>query len=458
MPRLSASGCTLAIALVATVSGGFGHSAGLSGPAAWTLAVTVFCALSWMSECLPLPVTALVPLAVFPLVGVLSPDAVAQAYGNPIILLFLGGFLLSRAMESSGAHRRIALQMMQLFGGSGRRMVFGFMLAAALLSMWVSNTATALMLLPVALAIANESRGGPLALALLLAVAYGCSIGGLGTPIGSPPNLVFLQVYEQSTGESLSFLQWMGYGLPVVIIMLPLAALWLSRHVPAVAVVALPAVGPLTVAERRVLLIFGATALAWMTRAEPWGGWSAWLNLPGANDASVALLGALLMFVLPDGRGQRLLSWEQAERIPWGMLILFGGGITIAAAFAQSGLSEVVGAQFTELARLPLLLMIVTVAGVVIFLTEINSNTATAVLLLPVLAAAALALQIDPLLLMLPAALAASCAFMLPVATPPNAIVFGSGMVPIRVMVREGLALNVLGLVVISAWVYLRLG
>ncbi len=454
-PMISRYGMSAGLVL-AGLATAWSVAAGLPAAASWTVLVTVLCAVWWMTEALPLPATALLPLAVFPVVGVLTPEDVASAYGNSMILLFLGGFILSRGMESSGAHQRIALQMMQLFGGSGRRLVFGFMAAAALLSMWISNTATALMLLPVALAVVRGAENPRLAMALLLAVAYGSSIGGLGTPIGSPPNLVFLKVYEQSTGTAIGFLQWMSYGMPVVLLFLPLAAWWLSRHVRAGDQVSLPPPGSWTAAERRVLLVFALTALGWVTRTDPFGGWSQWWNLPGANDASVALLGALLLFILPNGRGERLLDWESAVTLPWGMLILFGGGIAIAKAFAESGLSDVLGAAVAGLQHLPVLLMVVLVAALVTALTELNSNTATAVLLLPVLAAAALSLGVDPLLLMLPATLSASCAFMLPVATPPNAIVFGSGQVPIQVMVREGLVLNLLGLIIISVTSALR--
>ncbi len=454
-PMISRYGMSAGLVL-AGLATAWSVAAGLPAAASWTVLVTVLCAVWWMTEALPLPATALLPLAVFPVVGVLTPEDVASAYGNSMILLFLGGFILSRGMESSGAHQRIALQMMQLFGGSGRRLVFGFMAAAALLSMWISNTATALMLLPVALAVVRGAENPRLAMALLLAVAYGSSIGGLGTPIGSPPNLVFLKVYEQSTGTAIGFLQWMSYGMPVVLLFLPLAAWWLSRHVRAGDQVSLPPPGSWTAAERRVLLVFALTALGWVTRTDPFGGWSQWWNLPGANDASVALIGALLLFILPNGRGERLLDWESAVTLPWGMLILFGGGIAIAKAFAESGLSDVLGAAFAGLQHLPVLLMVVLVAALVTTLTELNSNTATAVLLLPVLAAVALSLGVDPLLLMLPATLSASCAFMLPVATPPNAIVFGSGQVPIQVMVREGLVLNLLGLIIISVTSALR--
>ncbi len=444
--------------LAAAATGALMLAAAQPPAAAWTAAVTVLCAIWWMSEALPLPATAMIPLAVFPLTGVLSAAQVADAYGNPMILLFLGGFLLSKAMEESGAHRRIALQLMHRLGTSARRLVFGFMAASALLSMWVSNTATALMLLPVALAVVEQARQPRLAIAVLLGVAYGASIGGLGTPIGSPPNLVFLRVLEESTGTSISFLAWMSLALPVVLLFLPIAGLWLVRGLPAGAVPALPTVGQWRPEEVRVLSIFALTALAWITRSDPFGGWSQMLGLPGASDADVALLAALLLFALPNGRGGRLLEWQAAARIPWGMLILFAGGIAIAKAFVSSGLSQTLGAQLAGLGDWPLLLLIAATCLAVTFLTELNSNTATAALLMPILAATALAIEIDPILLMAPAALSASCAFMLPVATPPNAIVFGSGHVPIRTMIREGLALNLIGVMLISGLFYLRYG
>ncbi len=432
------------------------QASGLPVSAAVTAAVTVICTIWWITEAIPLPATALVPVAVFPLSGVLSPSEVADAYGNPLILLFLGGFLLSKAMERSGAHRRIALELVSRVGGSPRRLVFAFMLSSALLSMWVSNTATAIMLLPVALATLERNTDQRLSVALLLGVAYGASIGGLGTPIGSPPNLVFLRVYEETTGQQMSFLSWMANCLPVVILFLPLAALWLVRAVQPGGRITLPAVEKWRSEERRVLLIFGLAALAWMLRSDPAGGWSRWLDLPQASDADVALLAALALFIVPNGRGGRLLDWDSAATIPWGMLILFAGGIAIAKAFVSSGLSDSIGTALLGATSLPLVLLIFAISLSVTFLTEINSNTATAVLLMPILAAAALAADMDPRLLMIPAALSASCAFMLPVATPPNAVVFGSGQLPLRTMVREGLALNLLGAVIITAWCSFR--
>jgi solute carrier family 13 (sodium-dependent dicarboxylate transporter), member 2/3/5 len=424
-----------------------------------TAGVTLWCALWWIAEPVPIPATSLLPVALFPLFGVLTPEEVAEAYGNPMILLFLGGFILSTGMERSGAHRQIALLMVHLFGGgSQRRVVYGFMAAAAFLSMWISNTATALMLLPIVLAVLQNNPERRFAVALLLGVSYACSLGGVGTPIGTPPNLIFMRVYTETTGIELSFLDWMLWAMPVVLIFLPLMAYLLTRKLRDAGGIVLPAVAGWTPEQRRVLVVFACTALLWITRTEPFGGWSVLLNLPAANDAVVALLAAVLMFVLPNGRGGKLLDWESANRIPWGILLLFAGGIAIAKAFEASGLADRMADSLTSLETLPVLLMIVLVCLMVTFLTEVTSNTATTSLLLPVLAAVSAAMEIDPALLMLPAALSASCAFMLPVATPPNAIVFASGMISIRQMVRHGFALNLIGAAVVSAVVYVALG
>ncbi|WP_116367640.1 SLC13 family permease [Parahaliea mediterranea] len=433
--------------------------AGYSTDMAIVSLVALWCVIWWVFEPVPIPVTSLLPLALLPLLGVLTPAEVGQAYGSPMILLLLGGFLLSKAMEHSGAHRRIALGMVRLFGAhSGRRLVLGFMVAAASLSMWISNTATTLMLLPVALAVLEGARQRErLAVPLLLGVAYAASVGGLGTPIGTPPNLIFMQVYTEVTGQIVTFSQWMSWGVPVVVVMVPLMALVLTRGMGATLQVELPAVGAWRTEEKRVLLVFGLTALAWMTRAEPFGGWRTWLDVPSANDASVALLAVVLMFVIPDGKGAKLLTWERAASIPWGVLLLFSGGICLARGFVASGLSAELGqwlAGFTDLS--PWLLMVL-ICLLVTFMTEATSNTASTTLLMPVLAAAALAAGVEPMLLMVPAAMSASCAFMLPVATAPNSVVYGSGLISTARMAREGLALNFLGVAVISTACYLLL-
>ena len=424
--------------------------------------LTVLCALWWIFEPIPIPATAMIPLGVFPLLGILDGKQVAQAYGDPLIILLMGGAMLSKAMEKSGAHRRLALYMVNLFGGdSQRRLVLGFMVASAALSMWVSNTATTLMLLPVAYAVlqsANTTDAKKLAVPLFLGIAYAASIGGLGTPIGSPPNIIFLKIYGEATGSIPSFTQWMFWGLPVVILLLPLAALWITRNLGAAEPLKIPQSGVWRSEEARVLAIFFLTALAWITLREPFGGWSQWLNVPSANYAAVALTSVILMFILPNGQGGKLLDWESASTIHWGVLLLFAGGIAIAKAFAVTGISTAIGESLSAVTRLSILALIVVVALTVTFLTEITSNTATTTLLMPILAAASLGAGFDPALLMLPAALSASCAFMLPVATAPNAIVFGTGEITVEQMVREGFALNLIGVVVITAVVYFWLG
>ena len=423
-------------------------------PAA-TAGITFVCALWWIFEPVPIPFTSMIPLALFPLLGILTPNQVGQAYGSPLILLLLGGFMISTAMSDSGAHRRIALYMVNLFGGgSARGLVLGFMTASALLSMWISNTATTLMLLPVAMAVLDRADR-QLAIPLLLGIAYAASIGGLGTPIGTPPNLIFMQVYADEFGQTPSFPEWMSWGLPVVALLVPITGLWLTRGIRLSRKVILPSVGIWTPAEKRVLSLFALTAIMWITRKAPFGGWSEWFGLPGANDASVALLAVIVMAITPNGEGGRLLRWEAASKIPWGVLILFGGGIAIASAFMQSGLADHVATQLEVFAKLPVWLMILLISLTVTFMTEVTSNTATASLLMPLLAAAAVAFEIDPFLLMIPAALSASCAFMLPVATAPNAVVYGSGRVTIKDMARAGLVLNLIGAVVITIVSYL---
>ncbi len=428
-----------------------GWSMELDQHAIVTLSVTAFCLGWWFAEAVPIAVTALIPLAVFPLFGVLTKAEVAEAYGASIVLLMLGGFLLSRAMAHRGAHYHLALMALHWVGaGSERRLIVGFMLASALLSMWISNTATTLMLLPVALAILDRLQSPTLAVPLLLGIAYAASIGGIGTPIGTPPNLVFMQVYTELTGEEVSFLGWMRWGLPVVVLLLPAAMWWLSRGLNKTLSATLPDREPWDVAQKRVLWVFLVTALLWITRSEPFGGWSGLLDLPGANDATVALLAGASLFAIGDGKGGRLLDWEATRELPWGILILFGGGICIAKAFAASGLSEQVAGAVTALQHWPVLLLLLVLCLSVTFLTEATSNMATATLLLPILGAAALGLGLPPALLMVPAAISASCAFTLPIATAPNAIVYGSGMISVPQMARRGVVLSVLGAVIIT--------
>jgi len=445
--------------IVALLAGSLMWFSGSSSfEACLTFGITSWVVIWWMFEPIPIPATSLIPLALLPASGILTPQEVGAAYGHPLVLLLMGGFLLATALEKSGAHHRVALTMVNAFGNtSARRLVLGFMTASAVLSMWISNTATVLMLLPVAIAVIDNADDERLATPLLLGIAYGASIGGMGTPIGTPPNVVFMGVYEQTVGQSVSFSQWMSIALPIVGVLLPLAGWWVTRNLKQQGHYQLPPVGAWQTAEKRVFWVFSLTALCWITRSEPFGGWTAWLSLPYSNDAIVAFIGVVALFLIPDGKGNKLLDWETANKIPWGMLILFGAGISIATAFINSGLSTTIGQQLEQLSTLPLLMMIAIICLSVTFLTEVTSNTATTTLLMPILAAAALGTNTDPKLFMIPAALSASCAFMLPVATPPNVITFSTGQFSVKTMAQEGLAINLLGILVISTLSFLLL-
>jgi sodium-dependent dicarboxylate transporter 2/3/5 len=438
--------------VLAAVAGFSARAAGLPPTAAWTAAVTALCAVWWITEPIHIAVTSLIPFAVFPLTGVLDHKKVAEAYGHTLILLLLGGFILSQALEKSGAHRRLALGMVRLVGTHGRRrLVLGFMLATAVSSMWISNTATTLMMLPVALAVLEQDEEHILAAPLLLGIAYAASIGGLGTPIGTPPNVIFMGVYREVTHHEISFLDWMGIGIPATLVLLPVAWWVVTRGLEKGDRFELPRLGPWRAAERRVLVIFGLTALAWVTRTQPFGGWSGLIGAKGAGDSTVALLSVVVLFLVPDGEGGQMLDWETANKIPWGLLILFGGGIAIAKGFEASGLSKALGHELSGIAGWGTVLMVFTLCISVTFLTEVTSNTATSTLLMPVLAAAAIGAGIKPMLLMVPAVLSASCAFMLPVATAPNAIMYGTGKVTVARMAREGVILNILGAIALTA-------
>ncbi|MEE9346792.1 MAG: SLC13 family permease [Robiginitomaculum sp.] len=438
---------------------------GLERKAALAAGVAALTVIWWVSEAIPIPATSLVPFALLPLFGILDHKAVSAAFGSHVILLLMGAFMLAKALEKSGAHERLAVYMIRIVGvSSGRRLVLGFMLASGFLSMWISNTATTIIMLPIALAILAGVENKNLRIALILGIAYASSIGGIGTPVGTPPNVIFMGIYEEQTGKEFSFLEWMKIGMPVVLISLPIMALWLTRRVKLEADIALPKIGAWRTEERRTLIMFGLTALAWITRKEPFGGWSGALDMPGVGDSTVALLAVVMMFVIPngkrdeDGKRERLLDWQTARDIPWGLLLLFAGGIAMAKGFTASGLSALLGDWLASLSNLPLILMILTICLVVTYLTEITSNTATATLLMPILAAAGLATGIDPVLFMIPAAMASSCAFMLPVATAPNAIAYGLGGIEIKDMVREGAVLSFVISIVIGLVCFKLLG
>ena len=431
----------------------------LDAPASITLGIALWTALWWIFEAVPIPVASLLPLALLPLFGILEPKVVGEKYGHPLVLLLLGGFLLSKAMEKSRAHRRIALMMVNACPAGEKFLILGFMAATAFLSMWISNTATTLMMLPMALAVIQNSRSEALKIPLLLGIAFAANVGGIGTPIGTPPNLVMMGAYKDLGHPELSFTEWMKFGVPVSLIMVIVIWLWLSRKVTGKERIDLPDPGSWRQPEIRTLLVFGLTALAWVTRSEPFGGWKTWLNLPQANDASVAFVAVILLFCLPGGekKGERLLDWRTANRIPWGMLVLVGAGLCLGEGFKQSGLSATIASVFSGIGSLPLIALLLGIALLVTFLTEMTSNTATTNVLMPILGAAATASDVDPILLMIPAAMSASCAFMLPVATIPNAVVFGTGEITVRRMAREGLVLNLMGASVISGICYFLL-
>ncbi len=431
---------------------------GLAEPIVWTIAITALTAFWWVTEALPIPATSIVPFALFPLAGVLDQRAAAAALGSYVIVLLMASFMLSKALEKSGVHERLALYMINLVGTSGRRLVIGFMLAAAILSMWISNTATTLMLATMALAILARSDNPKLGPPLLLGIAYAASLGGTATLIGTPPNLIFADAYFNATGVEFSFTRWMSIGIPIVVIGIPVIALWLTRSMGGVKTPELSDPGPWRVDERRTLMVFGLAIAMWITRAEPFGGWTGALGIVGAGDSTVAVLAVIIMFLVPDGKKGALLDWKTASDIPWGMLLLFAGGICIASAFRASGLDVLIGASLGGLAGAPVFLMMLGLCLSVTFLTEMTSNTATANLLMPLLAAVAAGASVKPELLMIPAVISCSCAFMLPVATAPNAIIYGTGRVSIARMAREGAMLNIIVAFIVASvcWVMLR--
>ncbi len=431
----------------------------------FTAAITLFVAVLWVTEALPIPATSVIPFAAFPLFGVISHTEAASSLGSHVIMLLMAAFMLSKAIEKANLHKRFAIYMLRVTGsGSPLKVILGFMMTTAVLSMWISNTATILMMLPMAIAIINALDNPRFGVALILGIAYAASLGGVGTPIGTPPNIIFMSVYEETQGVEYSFIEWMKTGIPIVIVAIPVMALWLARGIKTVGNIDLPEPGHWTKAEKRVLAIFGTVALAWIFR--PF--WTAWLGITTISDSTIAVAGVVAMFLVNSGNdngevdakgnNEKLLDWKTANDIPWGMLLLFAGGICIAKAFMASGLSVVMGTWLTGLSTFPVLLLMLCICLFVTFLTEITSNTATSTLLMPILAAAGLAVGVDPKLLMIPAAISASCAFMLPVATAPNAIAYSTEKFDIKTMAREGIVLNVLVAVVVTIVCYVTLG
>lgn len=446
-------------------------------------AVMVWMATWWLTEAAPLAATALLPLVLLPALGIASLESAAASYAGRVIYLFLGGFLLALAMERWNLHRRIALVTVLLVGTSRARLVAGFMLATAILSMWMSNTATAIMLVPIGATVVHlvAERSGKDAsrfgVCLMLGIAYAASIGGVATPIGTPPNTFLLQFLAAEPFRlQISFLDWMKVGLPVVAIFLPIVWFLLTRFLFPLEPGALEGgrdliraeirkLGPLSRAEKIVMTVFFSAVLGWLLRGLllPWKPTSEslqWLPVFFAkhfDDSSIAMLAALSLFVIPVNLRQRefVLDWKTAEKLPWGILLLFGGGLALAGAVEQSGLSAWIGSLTTGLRGIPTILIILIVAAAIIYLTEVTSNTATANIFFPILAGVAVAgLRIDPLLLLVPAAIGASCAFMMPVATPPNAIVFSSGFVTMKHMASAGFWLNMISVVIVTIAAY----
>jgi len=442
--------------------------------AAWTTAaIGIFMAVWWATEAVPIAVTALLPIVMFPMFDIASIQDTVPPYANKVIFLFLGGFIVAFAMQRWNLHRRIALTVLQYAGGNGRSLVGGFMLASALISMWVMNTSTTMMLLPIAVSIITvihktvsslDDKGKQdFQFSLLLGVAYGATIGGIATLVGTAPNAMFAAFMLDNYGTSIDFANWMLVGLPLSAMMLPLAWLTLTRWVFKVDFVtsaeSLSALknmkqemGNISVPEVRVAIVFVLMASTWILRP-------VLVKIPALaalDDSLIAIAGAILLFLLPSGEKSDplLLRWKYAEQLPWGVLLLFGGGLTLAGAVSRTGLAEWIGSSLHEVGTLPLVVIVLVAATLIIFLTELTSNIATTATFLPVVGAIAIEAGYDPIILAVPVTLAASCAFMLPVATPPNAIVFGSGMLTIPRMARAGLALNIIGIVLVSTVAY----
>ncbi|MFN4338067.1 SLC13 family permease [Parvibaculum sp.] len=437
-----------------------------------TAGVAALMAVWWICEPIPIPATSLLPMALFPLLGIVDMRGAAAPYAHPIIYLFFGGFLLALAMELWGLHRRIALGLIGVMGTRPTRIVAGFMIASAFLSMWVSNTATALMMLPIAISVialleiqaedeVAKQHADRFALVLLLAVAYSATIGGLGTLIGTPPNALLAAFLNQNYGLRIGFAEWMLIGVPVVLVGIPLAWLLLTRVIFRVEgmeitgareVIAIERsrLGAFSKQERAVAIIFSLTALGWVT--QPF----LVQFFPLITDTGIALLGGLALFMTPVNirRGQFLMNWETAKKAPWDVFLLFGGGLSLASAIEAHGVAAWLGTMFDGAGAIPIILLVAAVCGLILMLTELTSNTATAATFLPVIAAVAITIGENPLLLLIPAAMAANCAFMLPVGTPPNAIVFGSGRISLPQMAKAGWWLNVSFVVLIVAMVY----
>ncbi|BDQ02551.1 SLC13 family permease [Ignavibacterium sp.] len=448
----------------------------------YTAAVAVLMAIWWMTEALPLAVTALVPLVLFPLTGVLPASKVSDSYINSVIFLFLGGFLIAIAMERWKLHRRIALKIITIMGASAPSILLGFMVASAFLSMWISNTATAVMMLPIALAViskiesdVSEEKASKISKALLLGIAYSCSIGGIATLVGTPPNLALVRITKIIFPDSpqISFGSWMMLAVPISILLFFAAFLIIKFLFGVNKKISLDksyikteymSLGKITFEEKAVLIVFVSTVLLWIFRVELnlgfmiIQGWASLLKIQElVDDSTIAIIAALTLFVIPTrnkSEQNSILAANSIEQVPWSVILLFGGGFALANAFSVSGLSEYIGLQLKGITHIEILILILIISASINFLTELTSNTATTQMILPVLASVSLSMEVNPLLLMIPATLSASMAFMLPVGTPPNTIVFASKRLRIIDMIKTGFTLNISSILIITLLVY----
>ncbi len=448
----------------------FFHPEGLSKPANAILASAVWIAIWWITEALNIAVTALLPIVLFPLSGGLALKETTASYGHKYIYLFIGGFILAIAIEKWNLHKRIALTIIKIVGTNVVHIILGFMVATAFLSMWISNTATAVMILPVGMAIVLQLKDNPDTIenenlifgkALMLAIAYSASIGGMATLIGTPPNLVLAGVVQESYGIEITFSQWFMFGFPISILFLFLAWLYLTRVAFKFKQKEFPggsdeikrqlkALGKISFEEKMIFIVFMLTAFAWISRS-----FLLKLFIPSIDDTIIAMCSAFLLFLLPSGKkGIPLINWDDAIKLPWGILILFGGGMALALGFDSSGLALWIGEQLKSLGTIPLILLLLILIATVNFVTEITSNLATTAMLLPVLVSLANAVGVHPYFLLVGATVAASCAFMLPVATPPNAVVFGSGLLKIEDMIKKGFWMNIISIILLTLIVY----
>lgn len=448
----------------------FFHPKGLSSEANAILASAVWVAIWWITEAIPIAVTALLPIVLFPLSGGLTLKETTASYGHKYIFLFIGGFILAIAIEKWKLHKRIALTIIKVVGTNVVNIILGFMIATAFLSMWISNTATAVMILPVGMAIVSQLKDNPNTVAdenlifgkaLMLAIAYSASIGGMATLIGTPPNLVLAGVVQETYGIEITFAQWFSFGFPITLILLTICWIYLTRVAFKFKQKEFPggrdeinkqlkALGKISYEEKTVLVVFILTAFAWITRT-----FLLKQFIPAIDDTIIAITFAILLFILPSKKkGKKIIAWEDAVKLPWGILLLFGGGMALALGFDASGLALWLGEQMTNLQTFSLFSVLFILILAVNFLTEITSNLATTAMILPVLVPLATILNIHPYFLMVGATVAASCAFMLPVATPPNAVVFGAGYLKIEDMVKKGIWLNVLSIILLTLIVY----